>query len=83
MAKFGRAKITDVAREAGVSTATVDRVLNRRIGGITSPISRPKRSEVEGPRWDQLTHQRVASTPDVDHRWRRDPSTGVGKSRKR
>jgi LacI family transcriptional regulator len=32
MAKFGRAKITDVAREAGVSTATVDRVLNRRIG---------------------------------------------------
>ncbi len=32
MVKFGRAKITDVAREAGVSTATVDRVLNRRAG---------------------------------------------------
>ncbi len=32
MAKFGGAKITDVAREAGVSTATVDRVLNRRVG---------------------------------------------------
>jgi LacI family transcriptional regulator len=32
MAKFGRTKITDVAREAGVSTSTVDRVLNRRLG---------------------------------------------------
>lgn len=32
MAKFGRVKITDVAREAGVSRATVDRVLNRRVG---------------------------------------------------
>jgi LacI family transcriptional regulator len=32
MAKFGRAKIADVAKVAGVSTATVDRVLNRRTG---------------------------------------------------
>ena len=32
VSKIGRVRIVDVAREAGVSIATVDRVLNKRIG---------------------------------------------------
>lgn len=35
-----RARVTDVAREAGVSTATVDRVLNRRAGVRDATIQR-------------------------------------------
>jgi len=35
-----RARITDIAREAGVSSATVDRVLNRRAGVRESTVQR-------------------------------------------